>query len=116
MLRFLLKALAVLAVAGYLTAPVTAQDVKKDPGDKKELGPKVEPKAIAPLPFDFPNFDELFKGVPLDPKQAEQLKMQLERAREQWKKAMEDMKKGGGFPGLPPGFPGGLPPGAFPGG
>lgn len=118
MLRFISRLSATLVLAVVLSGPAGAQEDKKVPEPKIE---KIDPKKGFPgIEFDFPNFDELFKGVPLDAKQAEQLKKQLETAREQWRKAMErlkeDMKKGGA-PGLPPGvFPPGGFPGAFPGG
>jgi hypothetical protein len=102
-------------LSGGLSAPARAlADDKKEPDKKEEKkeDKKAPPAAPGLDPFGgLPDFDELFKGLPLDPAQTKELKAQLERAREMWKKAME---KGGGFPGgALPGFPG-LPPGALP--
>src|SRR5262245_15238470 len=94
MFRKLCRALCFFAVAALVASPagLSAQE-HKDP-DKKEppkIDPKkpFDPKKLPGLDFDFPNFDELFKGLPLDPAQAKMLQEQLERIREMYKKSME---------------------------
>src|SRR5205809_593467 len=115
----MVSCLAVALVPGWLGAPVGAQEKKEPPAPPKKVAPPFP--GLPGIEFDFPNFDELIKGLPLDPEQAKMLKAQLEKAREQYKKAMEDLRKGmppgglpgfpGGLPGFPGGFPGGMPPG-----
>jgi hypothetical protein len=91
-----LLALAAL-VAGIRLQAGAAPQSKDEP--KKEEPKKVEPKKDQPrkddrAPGEFdpfnPNFDELFKGFKgMDPEQVKKLREQMEQARMQWQKAME---------------------------
>jgi hypothetical protein len=114
MLRTMPKWLLLLGGLLVVT-PVGAQEEKKE---------KTPPKKAAPTPLDLPNFDDLFKGLPLEPMQAEELQKLMKKVMEDYRKALEKGGfPGGGLPGFPggglPGFPGGglpLPGGGLPGG
>lgn len=108
------RRIALLLLAGLLSAALVGSAVAQDQ-DKQKEKKKEEQKSDA---VPFPDIDKLLPPG-LDPKQAEQFRKQMEMMREMYRKHFEEMQRRfpggapgtGGFPafpggGFPPGFPG----------